>query len=108
MGGASGSMDGKEAKSSGFVSDKTADDAQFIRVHLPGPVPKGGQTRIRIIKTYTDAASYYLKDGQLVFDRPHRRVIACAARTTTEIGRIARRGGGTGPATTDVSRGPDP
>ena len=63
-------VSGKEAKSSGLVSDKTADDAQFIRVHLPEPVPKGGQTRIRIIKTYTDAASYYLKDGQLIFDRP--------------------------------------
>src|SRR5438105_9017028 len=63
-------VSGKEAKSSGLVSEKTPDDAQFIRVHLPGPVPKGGQTRIRIIKTYTDAASYYLKDGQLVFERP--------------------------------------
>ena len=63
-------VSGKEAKASGLVSDKTADDAQFIRVHLPGPVPKGGETRLRIIKTYTDAASYYLKDGQLVFVRP--------------------------------------
>jgi hypothetical protein len=63
-------VSGKDAKASGLVSDKTADDAQFIRVHLPGAVPKGGQTRIRIIKTYTDAASYYVKDGQLVFDRP--------------------------------------
>ena len=63
-------VSGKEAKTSGLVSDKTADEAQFIRVHLPGPVPKGGQTRIRIIKTYTDPASYYLKDGQLIFDRP--------------------------------------
>src|SRR5947207_6169508 len=63
-------VSGKEAKTSGLVSDKTADDAQFIRVHLPGPVPKGGETRIRILKTYTDPASYYLKDGQLIFDRP--------------------------------------
>jgi hypothetical protein len=63
-------VSGKEAKTSGLVSEKTADDAQFIRVHLPGPVPKGGETRIRIIKTYTDPASYYLKDGQLVFERP--------------------------------------
>jgi len=63
-------VSGKEAKSSGLVSEKTADDAQFIRVHLPGPVPKGGQTRIRIIKTYTDAASYGIKEGQLVFERP--------------------------------------
>ena len=63
-------VSGKEAKASGLVSDKTADDAQFIRVHLPGPVPKGGQSRIRIIKTYTDAASYSLKDGNFVFERP--------------------------------------
>jgi hypothetical protein len=33
-------------------------------------VPKGGETRIRIFKTYTDGASYYLKDGQLFFERP--------------------------------------
>ena len=64
-------VSGKEAKTSGLVSDKTADDAQFIRVHLPGPVPKGGETRIRILKTYTDAASYFVeKDGRLVFTRP--------------------------------------
>jgi hypothetical protein len=63
-------VSGKEAKASGLVSPETKDDAQFIRVHLPGPVPKGGETRIRIFKTYTDAASYYLKDGQLIFDRP--------------------------------------
>src|SRR5436189_4744684 len=36
-------VSGKEAKTSGLVSDQTADDAQFIRVHLPGPVPKGGE-----------------------------------------------------------------
>jgi hypothetical protein len=63
-------VSGKEAKSSGLVSAKTADDAQFIRVHLPAAVPKGGETRIRIFKTYTDAASYFVKDGQLAFDRP--------------------------------------
>jgi len=44
--------------------------AKFIKVHLPGPVPKGGETRIRILKTYTDPASYYVKDGQLIFERP--------------------------------------
>src|SRR5215831_15438834 len=44
---------GKEAKTSGLVSPDTKDDAQFIRVHLPGPVAKGGETRIRIFKTYT-------------------------------------------------------
>jgi len=63
-------VSGKVAKESGLVSAKTADDAQFIRVHLPAAVPKGGETRIRILKTYTDAASYYVKDGNLVFERP--------------------------------------
>ncbi len=63
-------VSGKEAKASGLVPQNTADDAQFIRVHLPGAVPKGGQTRIRIIKTYTDAKSYDVKDGLLVFERP--------------------------------------
>jgi hypothetical protein len=61
---------GKDAKAAGLVSAQTPDNAEFIKVHLPGPVPKGGETRIRIFKTYTDAASYYLKDGQLVFERP--------------------------------------
>ena len=63
-------VSGKVAKSSGLVSPKTGDDDQFIRVHLGKPVPKNGETRIRIIKTYTDAASYFVKDGQLVFARP--------------------------------------
>jgi hypothetical protein len=63
-------VSGKDAKASGLLTPTTKDDAQFIKVHLPGPVPKGGETRIRIFKTYTDAASYYLKDGKLVFERP--------------------------------------
>ena len=63
-------VSGKEARSSGLVPPGTADDAQFIRVHLPGPVPKGGETRIRIIKTYADAASYYVEKNRLVFTRP--------------------------------------
>jgi len=63
-------VNGKDAKSTGLVSPQTPDMAQFIKVYLPGPVPKGGETRIRIFKTYTDAPSYYVKDAQLVFERP--------------------------------------
>ena len=76
-------VSGKEAKSSGLVSSQTKDDTQFIRVHLPAAVPKGGETRIRIFKTYTDAASYYVKDDQLVFERPlgiKRNVVILPAR----------------------------
>jgi hypothetical protein len=61
---------GKEAKAAGIMPARVADDALYLKVKLPGPVPKGGETRIRIFKTYTDAASYYLKDGQIVFERP--------------------------------------
>jgi hypothetical protein len=63
-------VNGKDAKATGLVPAQTKDDALFIKVYLPAPVPKGGETRIRIFKTYTDAPSYYLKDGQLIFDRP--------------------------------------
>jgi len=63
-------VNGKDAKATGLLPPQTPDTAEFIKVHLPGPVPKGGETRIRIFKTYTDAASYYVKDGQLVFERP--------------------------------------
>jgi hypothetical protein len=63
-------VNGKDAKAAGLLTERAADDALFLKIRLPGPVPKGGETRIRIYKTYTDAASYFLKDGQLVFDRP--------------------------------------
>jgi hypothetical protein len=61
---------GKDAKLTGEVSPRTADADLFLKVTLAGPVPAGGETRIRIFKTYADAPSYYEKDGQLVFDRP--------------------------------------
>ena len=63
-------VSGKDAKATGFVPPDTADKAEFIKVYLPVPVPKGGETRIRIFKTYTDAPSYSLMDGKLVFTRP--------------------------------------
>lgn len=63
-------VSGKDAKAAGIAPAQTADNAEFIKVHLPGPVPKGGETRIRIFKTYADAPSYYVKDGWLVFERP--------------------------------------
>lgn len=61
---------GKDAKTTGEVSSRAADNDLFLKVTLPGPVPHGGQTRIRIFKTYADAPSYYEKDGLLIFDRP--------------------------------------
>lgn len=63
-------VSGKDAKATGDISPRTPDGDLFLKVTLPGPVPKGGQTRIRIFKTYTDAPSYYEKDSLLIFDRP--------------------------------------
>ena len=62
---------GKDAKAHRrSFSAHARDDDLFLKVTLPGPVPHGGQTRIRIFKTYTDAPSYDIKNGLLVFDRP--------------------------------------
>jgi hypothetical protein len=63
-------VDGKTAKAGGLVGARTADEAEFLRVKLARPVAKGAEARIRIYKTYTDAPSYYEKDGGFVFDRP--------------------------------------
>src|SRR5271170_6764248 len=63
-------VDGKTAKAEGSGGRSTADDDQFLRVYLLKPVAKGSETRIRIYKTYADAASYYEKDGTLVWERP--------------------------------------
>ena len=61
---------GKMAKAEGIGGANLADGDEFLRVHLPKPVAKGSETRIRIYKTYTDAASYSEKDGILVWERP--------------------------------------
>ena len=43
---------------------------EYIRVKLLRPVPKDGETRILIDKTYYDTASYMVRGDTLVFDRP--------------------------------------
>jgi len=44
-------------------------DTQYIKVTLPRPVPAGGETRLRIGKTYADARSYFQDESDVVFDR---------------------------------------
>lgn len=50
---------------------RAADSTQrYIRVTLPRPVPgDGGESRILILKTYEDAASYFTRGDTLVFSR---------------------------------------
>lgn len=48
----------------------TADlDTEWLKVHLARPVPKGGEGRVLIDKTYRDAKSYYRDGDTIVFDR---------------------------------------
>src|SRR3954466_14017891 len=51
---------GKDAKATGLVPPDTSDKAEFIKIHLPGTVPKGGETRIGIFKIQSNAPSYSL------------------------------------------------
>jgi hypothetical protein len=60
---------GREAKATGLVEPDTADDALFIRVELASPVPKGGERRLRILKTYADPKSYFTEGDRIVFAR---------------------------------------
>ncbi|HLG06642.1 MAG TPA: hypothetical protein VI383_10900, partial [Gemmatimonadales bacterium] len=60
-------LDGRAARASGFAQADTG--TRYIRVELPRPVPQDGLVRIRIDKTYMDPASYFDRDGQIVFRR---------------------------------------
>ncbi|MCU1258935.1 MAG: hypothetical protein JWO80_1820 [Bryobacterales bacterium] len=55
------------AKQHGFKAKQSADE--YLQVILAHPVPKGGETRVRIFKTYMDAASYSADGKELVFER---------------------------------------
>ena len=61
---------GKEAKAAKAVPADTPDAAQFMWVKLLRPVPSGAETRIRVLRTYVDAASYQATASGFVFERP--------------------------------------
>lgn len=60
---------GARARTEGLAPSDTADDALFIRVELPEPVPARAETRLRIFKTYADPKSYFVEGDRAVFDR---------------------------------------
>lgn len=60
-------VDGVRAKELG-MSDRVADDAHFVMVRLPA-VAEGAEVRLRIYKTYKDAASYWADGDRIVFAR---------------------------------------
>jgi hypothetical protein len=63
-------VSGKEAKTAGAALADTADTARFLWVKLLRPVPQGAETRIRVLRTYVDAASYQPGANGFVFERP--------------------------------------
>jgi hypothetical protein len=58
---------GAEARAAGQANADL--EASYIQVTLARPVPAGGETRLRIDKTYRDTKSYYREDGLIVFAR---------------------------------------
>ncbi|MGE5279077.1 MAG: hypothetical protein ACM3SU_18945 [Acidobacteriota bacterium] len=58
----------EEARRSGLADAEAGVD--YIRIHLPRPVPQGGgQVRLLIEKTYRDPKSYFAQGGTVVFTR---------------------------------------
>jgi len=60
-------VDGAAARAAGET--KADFDTRYIKVELPRPVPKGGELRLRIDKTYKDAKSYFSEGERIVFSR---------------------------------------
>jgi hypothetical protein len=45
-------------------------ETDYIKVHLARAIPRDGEARVLIDKTYKDAKSYYREGDTIVFDRP--------------------------------------
>jgi hypothetical protein len=93
-------VSGAEARAGGVAEAEA--DGQFIAVDLPRPVPRDGEVRLLIEKTYQDTKSYFVEGDSVVFSRPLgiRRnavvlpagyeVVSCnvPAQVLTENGRV--------------------
>ncbi len=62
-------LTGAEVKRRGLGTAELRDDSQVVVTHYERPVAAGGSVRVRLMETYEDAASYYERDGELIFDR---------------------------------------
>jgi len=60
-------VSGQDARGAGLGDADL--DTRYIQITLARPVPNGGQARIRILKTYKDAASYFREGDAIVFKR---------------------------------------
>jgi hypothetical protein len=58
---------GAQAREAGLANADL--DTRYIKVHLPRAVPKDGEVRLLIDKTYTDPKSYFREGERIVFSR---------------------------------------
>jgi hypothetical protein len=61
-------VSGEEARKDPLMAEADS-GTSYIKVHLARPVPKDGQARLIILKTYKDAKSYYRDGDTIVFNR---------------------------------------
>jgi hypothetical protein len=61
-------MSGAELSASGMTG-RFDPKEHYIRAHLPRPVPDNGEGRVKILKTYQDAKSYFSEGDDIVFKR---------------------------------------
>jgi hypothetical protein len=62
-------VSGKSVNALGYYPTPTEDDSVVVQGDLPKPVGEGETVRIRCVESYTDAAGYSVKDGELVWSR---------------------------------------
>jgi hypothetical protein len=60
---------GKDVNALGYYPEPAPDDSVVVQADLPQPVADGETARVRVIETYTDPEHYFVKDGELVWDR---------------------------------------
>lgn len=60
-------VSGKQARAEGHPAADL--ETEWLKVYLARPVPKGGEGRVLIDKTYKDAKSYFRDGDTIVFDR---------------------------------------
>ena len=60
-------VEGEQARREGLPNAPL--EGRYIMVHLARAVPKDGEARVRIDKTYMDTASYFARGDTIVFTR---------------------------------------
>ncbi len=60
-------VSGIEARKNGHI--RAQEDGEYLQIQLARPVPEGGETRLRIDKTYQDVKSYFSEGDKIIFDR---------------------------------------